>query len=107
MPTQLWHIPFKIDAESQMPSDWQGSVADWVMAEIAAHAGSITLTADQFASLTLAAPVSSAAAPHSADAAPEAFDRVPAFEAPDATALTVLPEQSFGDFHGLVVPHIA
>ena len=68
-PALPWHIVVKIDAQSDLPTDWQGSVSDWVSQQVGAHVASVALTETQFESL-FPAPATTGTA---ADPAPEAL----------------------------------
>jgi hypothetical protein len=104
LPEQLWHVPVRIDSESQMPGDWQGSVAEWVLAQVRAHADTIALTAEQFETLM---PADGAAAPSSTAAPHETVVLAAAFEGPEAAEHILLPAHGSGDLHGLVMAYIA
>jgi len=85
-PALPWHIIVKIDAQSDVPADWQGSVSDWVAQQVGAHAASVALTETQFESL-FPAPVTTGAGP-----APEALSHsVFALGADQAAAEPLLP----------------
>jgi hypothetical protein len=104
LPEQLWHVPVRVDAESQMPGDWQGSVSEWVLAQVRAHVASIAVAADQFESLMVGdAHAAAAAVPASA----EAFVVAAAFAGPEPVDAILLPAHASLDLHGLVQPFIA
>lgn len=50
-PAFLSHVPIKVEAVSDVPGDWSGSVADWVMLQGRLHASVVTLSDDQYESL--------------------------------------------------------
>jgi len=68
-PAMPWHIVVKIDAQSDVPAEWHGSLADWLAEQVGAHVASVALTDAQFESL-FPAPLGAGAA---ADPAPEAL----------------------------------
>jgi hypothetical protein len=50
-PAMPWHIVVKIDSQSDVPAEWQGSLADWLSEQVGAHVASVALTDAQFESL--------------------------------------------------------
>ena len=104
-PVQLWHIPVKLDAQSDVPSDWSGTVAEWLSLQVASHAVSVTITDDQFATLMQEAPFT--LGPKFEAVSPEAFSAFEASDVPPQLETMLPPSHVLLDFHGLIQPVLA